>query len=123
MTNQTLGQLGEKIAEDYFQNKGYQILDKNVREKWGEIDLVAKKHNIISFIEVKTLDVSRETSLVSPFENITWKKKQNLKRSARLYLAKKRYPADIEWQIDVIAVEINSNTGKSSINHIQQAVY
>lgn len=121
--NQTLGQKGEETATEYLKKQGYEILDRNYREKWGEIDLVAKKDEVISFIEVKTLNVSRETSLVSPFENITRKKRQNLKRSARLYLARKRYPADIEWQIDVIAIEIDQNTGKRSIEHIPQAVH
>ena len=53
--------LGEKIATDYLKKKGYQILDKNYSPhhisgpKRGEIDMVVKKGDIISFLKVKTL--------------------------------------------------------------------
>ena len=61
MSSKQLGILGEQIAEDYLKNKGYQILDKNyfsrisTGPKIGEVDIVVKKNDIISFIEVKTL--------------------------------------------------------------------
>ena len=122
LKEQKLGQIGENLAEEYLKSLDYEILDRNYREKWGEIDIVAKKGEIIVFIEVKTLNVSRET-LFNPFENITYKKKRNLKKSARMYLVKKRYSPETEWQIDVIAIETDPDTGKSSIQHIPQAVY
>ena len=61
MSTKEIGSLGEKIAQEYLKNKGYQILDRNysfripASPQKGEIDIIAKKEDIISFIEVKTL--------------------------------------------------------------------
>jgi len=40
---QIVGQLGEKIAKNYLIKEGYQIVDQNYRQTWGEIDIIAKK--------------------------------------------------------------------------------
>jgi len=48
-----LGFLGENIAARHLEQKGYEIITKNYRKPWGEIDIIAKKHDIITFVEVK----------------------------------------------------------------------
>ena len=52
--NKTTGLIGEKIASNFLRKKGFLILDKNFKLKFGEIDLVAKKGNTIHIVEVKT---------------------------------------------------------------------
>jgi len=49
-----LGRLGENRAVWYLRVRGYSILERNVRTKLGEIDVVARRGNIVAFIEVKT---------------------------------------------------------------------
>ena len=52
MRTKTLGDIGEKIAEEYLKGKGYKILDKNFRyKKLGEIDLVAEKSGGVIFLK------------------------------------------------------------------------
>ena len=93
MDSKKLGIFGEKIAERYLKGKGYQILDKNYSSKFvsgpqrGEIDIVAKKSDIISFVEVKTLiEDSREPfSAISPEEKFNLgKKRKIIKRIPKL---------------------------------------
>ena len=61
MNTKETGSLGEKIAERFLKKKGYHILDKNYSSKFvsgpqkGEIDIIAKKGDIITYIEVKSL--------------------------------------------------------------------
>jgi putative endonuclease len=55
MNPKELGNLGEKIAQDYLKKKKYRILAQNFKRKWGEIDIVAKKQGKIIFVEVKTI--------------------------------------------------------------------
>lgn len=103
-----IGQLGEDIAARYLSRKGYALVERNYREKWGEIDIIAKKQGVYRFIEVKAVerDVLRETTQgdYNPLEKVHEKKLKRLHRTIASYLAKK----DIEnvWQLDVLAVEI-----------------
>lgn len=52
--NKLTGDWGEARAAEYLTRRGYRILARNYRSKWGEIDLVAKINNIVVFVEVKT---------------------------------------------------------------------
>jgi len=115
--SKTLGQIGESIAAQYLQNKGYKILEQNYRKPWGEIDIIAKKGKDIIFVEVKTLSNNK----FLPEEEVTFKKKKILIRTAKLYLAEKRYPANQNWQIDVIGIEM-INDKKFKLRHTKNAI-
>ena len=54
MNNKKFGIIGEKIAQKFLINKGYEILETNYYTKIGEIDIIAQKSKKIVFIEVKT---------------------------------------------------------------------
>jgi len=132
MTSKQLGNLGEKIAEDYLRKKGYQILNRNYSPKWvsgpqrGEIDIVARKENIISFIEVKTLaskDSPGASSSFQPEEKVNFPKQRKLVKIAENWLMEKKIPLDSKWQIDVISIQINLNTKKAKIRHFKNAVF
>ena len=68
--SQKIGELGEKIAQQYLQEKGYRIIESNFNCRWGEIDIIAFSHETYHFIEVKT--VTREK-----MEKYNWKPSQN----------------------------------------------
>lgn len=125
MNSKRLGTLGEKIAERYLKKKGYQILDKNYSPKFisgpkrGEIDLVTKKSNIISFVEVKTLTSGGQSSAISPEEKVDFKKKRKIIKMAESWLMQKKIPLDSRWQIDVISVRINLENKKAKILHFK----
>lgn len=59
---QKIGKLGEELAKRFLMKHGYSILEENYTKKYGEIDLIAKKDDIIHFIEVKSI-VSHETKV------------------------------------------------------------
>jgi len=126
MDTKKVGNFGEGIAENYLKNKGYQILDKNYSSristgpKIGELDIVVKKNDIISFIEVKTLRQVQGGSF-SPEEKVDFGKQRKLVKTAESWLMKKKIPLNSKWQIDVIAIELNSNQ-KAKINHFENAV-
>lgn len=119
-----LGNLGEDIAEKYLKKQGYKIIERNFRYKGcGEIDIIAKKEENISFIEVKTRITKSRRSPYTPEDNITYFKQKQLIKLSKIYLANKKL-IDIPWQIDVIAVEIPQYCGtqKSKLRHIEQAI-
>ena len=126
MDSKQLGILGERIAENYLKDKGYQILGKNYSSristglKIGEVDIVAKKNDIISFIEVKTLQQVQGQPF-SPEEKVDFRKQRKLVKTAESWLMKKKIPLNSKWQIDVIAIEVDSNR-KAKINHFENAI-
>lgn len=125
MDKKETGDLGEKIAEEYLKNKGYQILDKNYsfripgNPQKGEIDMVAKKSDIISFIEVKTL--RGRVALINPEEKVDFWKQRKLVKTAESWLMRKKIALNSKWQIDVIGIKIVSNK-KVEISHFENAI-
>jgi len=126
MNTKELGFLGEKIALDYLKEKGYKILDKNYAPRFisgplrGEIDIVAKKDDIVSFIEVKTLTSNK---IISPEEKVNYQKQRKILKIAENWLMEKKIPLESPWQIDVIAIKTDLNNRKAKIRHFKNAVF
>ncbi len=126
------GDRGEEIAVNFLKAKGYKILDRNYRQPWGEIDIIAaktkgflgRKTETIFFVEVKTIK-GKEGKLASALAggNVHYKKQQRLIRAAKTYLAQKRILPEICWQIDVIIVNLNTETNLAKIEHLANAVW
>jgi putative endonuclease len=57
------GRRGERIAGWWLRLKGWRVLDRRVRTKAGEVDLVARRGNLIAFVEVKTRATEAELDL------------------------------------------------------------
>lgn len=116
--NKNLGFLGEKIAVDFLKNKSYRILHTNFRTPFGEIDAIARTGDCTVFVEVKTRSTD---SLGPPSLSVTWKKQRQLIKNALYYL--KQYGMVYSfWRIDVIAVKIDTRSGKTDIELIENAV-
>jgi len=116
------GDMGEKMASDYISSKGYQVIDKNYRKPWGEIDLVSKKDGMVTFFEVKTRDTKNTEHYLAEY-SINYLKKKKLQKICETYLAEKRYPYNQKWQIDVITVLVDKSSKKAKIKHIENAVW
>lgn len=121
LNKKELGDLGEKIAEKYLQNLNYKIIGRNFRRSWGEIDIIAydQRKKEIVFIEVKTR-VKLKADDIYPEEEITKKKIQRLKKIFLSYLSSySRYSEESCWRFDLIAIEVDPNTGNNEIRHHQ----
>ena len=113
---QSLGRWGEARAADFLADQGYQILERNWRCEYGEIDLVARDGAVLVFVEVKARSSQR---FGYPEEAVTPAKQQHLIEAAQSYL--QAHPEhDGDWRIDVIAVQ-RSPDGPQ-IHHIENAV-
>ena len=124
MNKKEIGNFGEKIALNYLINKRYQILGRNFifripgNPQKGEIDIVAKKGDTISFIEVKTL--KRKKGFL-PEDKVNFSKRKKLRVAAESWLMKNKIPLNSKWQIDVISIKIDSNK-KVKIDHFENAI-
>jgi putative endonuclease len=115
-----LGQKGEELAAAYLLNAGYRILERNYRNHYGEIDIIAwslaQKTKTLVFVEVKT----RKNSLFShPSEAVTRKKQIQISKVALEYLAKNNL-TEIAARFDVVAIILPDN-GPPQIDLIPNA--
>lgn len=118
MKSKELGKLGERLAKEYLQKKGFRIVDTNFSCPYGEIDIVAYDKDCLTFVEVKT---RRSSSFGSPEEAITPQKKERLISSSLFYLQHRRPPAKT-WRIDVLVLELDKDGKPSRIELIPYAV-
>ncbi len=77
------GDWGEALAADHLRRKGYEIVARNYRSRFGEIDLIARNAGFIVFVEVK-LRASDRFGL--PREFVGRKKRERLRATALLWL-------------------------------------
>ena len=120
MKKAEIGKIGEEKASAYLINKGYVVLLKNYREKFGEIDIIARASDqILVFIEVKAIAIN-EIGILKPEDNFTTQKYRKVKRMAEFYAAAHPELIDEEmgWRIDLIAIEISLN-GACAIRHYE----
>jgi len=113
--NQKIGRWGEEAVAVYLKERGYEIMARNARTPYGEIDIVAKQEDIYIFVEVKTR-TSNKMGL--PEESV------NLRKRAHMLACAEHYAAENEidhWQIDVIAVEGKVGV-EPKITHFENAI-
>jgi len=111
-----LGKAGETLAIKYLKDKGYEILHTNWRHLNFEIDIIAKKNNVISVVEVK----ARRTNFFGEPEEFVNKTKQKfLIKAADAFVMKN----DIQQEIRFDIISILFNNKKQVVNFIEDAFY
>ena len=118
--NNGIGSIGENSAAAYLLNKGYMILARNYRTKFGEIDIITQDQSgMVVFIEVKTLLIKTDRkSNLMPEDNLSQWKLYKLRRICNFFANK--YSALIwenGWRIDLIAIVIRNQKGR--VKHYQ----
>ncbi len=118
--NRKTGNKGEQIAADYLANKGYEILERNYRNKWGEVDIVAshklKVHKVeqeyIVFVEVKT---KTEEIYGEPWEMINKHKLKQITQMGHLWCMENHYHGLL--RIDVVGVWLDMSGEVMRVAH------
>jgi len=122
-----IGRIGEQIAEKFLKNKGLQIVARNYKKPYGEIDIVARENKTIRFVEVKTVsygtptnrgsDVPRE--MIRPEENVHPQKLKRLGRVVEAYIIS--HETD-EWVFDLICVYLDTKSRTAKVKWIKDIV-
>jgi Holliday junction resolvase-like predicted endonuclease len=118
-----IGVLGEDLTVSFLMKHGFSILDRNVRNTFGEIDIVAMKNDILHFVEVKSISVRTLENfsqiVIRPEEHLTPPKWRNILTSVEIYLRRHyatRFPTH---QIDLSAVYIEEESRQAKITILQ----
>lgn len=111
-----LGKKGEQLAVDFLIENSYDIIERNYRFDKAEVDIIAKKDDILAIVEVKTrssLDFGNPQDFVRP------KQIKNLVKAVDEYVTEN--DLDLEVRFDIIAI-VKENKAYN-IEHLENAFY
>ena len=124
-----IGKLGEDLASHYLEKKGYQVIKRNYRKKYGEIDIVARDTaDVVHFVEVKTVSHETKDALERavthetwrPEERVTERKLHQIHKAAQTWLASHNYQG--KFQIDVLSLRVVTREKYVSVDHIENVI-
>ena len=110
MHTRARGNIAEEHGCEYLRQHGYRIIDRNVYNRFGEIDIIAMRDNVLHFVEVKSAQNYEQA-----VNNITPSKLQKLNRTIQMYLQQKRL--NLDYCVDALIV-----TGEN-IEHIENITF
>ncbi|MXZ45645.1 MAG: YraN family protein [Chloroflexi bacterium] len=117
-----LGRSGERLAADYLQACGYELIARNVRRREGEVDLVAVDAGVeggaLVFVEVK---LRRPGQAGRAIEALSPAKQSRLRNLALAYAAEHPELPD-QQRIDVVAIDLGDDGSVASFEHVVNAV-
>ncbi|MDX2195355.1 MAG: YraN family protein [Cytophagales bacterium] len=94
-----IGAKGEAMAKDYLSAKGYDILQQNYRYRRAEIDIIAKYHDVLIFVEVK---YRKSAEYGTPESFVSETKKEHLQSAANKYMEDAGWHSYIRF--DIVAI-------------------
>ena len=97
---QSFGKRGEDLACEELERRGYVIVDRRFRTRCGELDIVARDHGVLVFVEVRARSGCH---FGTPLESVTWQKRQRLCKMAASYLSLTRR-SDEPCRFDVVSI-------------------
>lgn len=122
-----LGSLGENLAVSHFRRLGFIIVARNVRTRYGEIDLIASNGNALVFAEVKTRRASnRGRGLCPEDQPLAWLKfsqRARLRRLACAWLYENTHarPKAHTIRFDAVGVIVDGTDRLLRLDHIEGA--
>ncbi|MEA2246855.1 MAG: putative endonuclease [Solirubrobacteraceae bacterium] len=115
-----LGRAGEDLALAHLQRLGYDLVVRNHRTRWGEIDLVVHDGAVLVFVEVKTRRAT--ASGRGPWEGLHERKRAQVRRMAAAYLAEVQdRPRASELRFDAVGVVIDPRGALVRLDHLEGA--
>jgi putative endonuclease len=119
-----LGRLGEDVAAAHLRRLGFEVLERNVRTRDGEIDLIAWDGSTLVFAEVKTRRVAPGGRAgQEPLLALGWRQRARLRRLARAWLARpgRARPRAAAIRFDAIGVTVDARGTPGPVQHLEGA--
>ncbi len=115
-----LGRLGEQLAAEHLLRRGFQIVERNYRTRWGELDIVAFDGRVLAFCEVKTRRVSLAGG--SPLDAVRGLKRSQVRKMAGRWLIERtERPHADTLRFDAIGVMLDNADRLVSLEHLEGA--
>lgn len=110
--NQKIGNLGQRLAVKFLKSKGFRIIAENIYFRAGEIDILAEKDNVLSFVEVKT---RTNLKFGFPEEGVTDSKREHLELAIDCYRAE--HNVNQECVLEIISVFLDLKNKRAYVKY------
>ena len=118
-TRQRLGALGEQFAAEHLERRGFAIVERNFRTRWGELDIIACNGPVLVFCEVKC---RRGPGPCEPLEAVRGAKRAQVRKMAGRWLIERRdRPRVDELRFDAIGVTVDAAGRLVRLDHLEGA--
>jgi putative endonuclease len=115
-----LGQVGETLAAEHLVRLGYEIVERNYRTRWGELDIVARAGTTLAFCEVKTRRAGGRAG--GPFDAVGPGKQARVRKMAGRWLVDRRdRPYAQVIRFDAIGVTVDGTGRLVELRHLEGA--
>jgi putative endonuclease len=115
-----LGRLGEQLAAEHLIRRGFQIVERNYRTRWGELDIVAYDGRTLAFCEVKTRRLSGPDR--DPLESVHPRKRAQVRKMAGRWLIERTdRPYAENVRFDAIGVTLDRGGRLVRLEHLEGA--
>ena len=113
-----LGRLGERLAAEHFERLGYEVLSRNYRTRFGELDLVVADAETLVFCEVKT----RRVGSGAPWDSLGDRKRKQVRSMGAAWLSEVHgRPRTAELRFDAVGVILDGRGGLVELEHLEGA--
>ena len=109
------GATGERVAERWLRGRGWRVLERRYRSGHRDIDLIAERHGVVAFIEVKARS---GVQFGDPVAAVHWKKRREIARSASVWIDRHGRAGE-QYRFDVIGVLVCNE--RVRIRHVENA--
>lgn len=115
-----LATCGELLAAEHLVRRGYEIVERNARTRYGEIDLIALGHGALVFVEVKTRRAGGGAG--TPLEAIDHRKVRQVRKLAAAWLSEApNRPSADDIRFDAVGVTVGSQGELVTLDHLEAA--
>ena len=121
-----LGARGEELAVRHLEARGFEVVERNFRTRYGELDVIARDGRYLVFCEVKTRIVRRSApgeDVLGPFAAIGGRKQRQVRAMAREWLGAGRLdgPRPPEVRFDAIGISFDATGRLLALEHLEAA--
>jgi putative endonuclease len=121
-SRQRTGRLAEQLVAAHLTAAGWEIVERNARTRYGELDIVARDGRTLVFVEVKAARAGATHGPERPIESIDWRKQLRVRRLATAWMAERRdAPHYDAIRFDAVGITLDRTNRIVALDHIEGA--
>lgn len=116
------GQIAEDLVADRLAEKGWEIVERNARTRYGELDIVALDGPVLVFVEVKGARAGSRFGPEKPILSIDFTKQRRVRRLGTAWMAERReFPPFEDIRFDAVGVILDRNGRAAEVEYVPGA--